>query len=159
MPARIPPRKVARVWKAQRRKAEQLFEAGERQSAVARKLNLSRQCVHNWFWEWQHADGPVQHLQRQGSGRKAKLTPEQLAAVDGALRRGPHAFGFAAERWTLWRIAAIIERITGVQYHASSVWRILRTLGWSLQVPPADGKPKRYMARSWVAPVTNPFDR
>jgi transposase len=147
-------RKHSRSWNARRQKAEQMFADGERQVVIARTLGVSRQCVHNWFWEWQGGDATVLRGRRSGSGRKAKLNPQQLAQVDAALRRGPGAFGFASERWTLWRIAAVIERITGVRYHSSSVWRILRTMGWTLRLPPKlKRKQGGYIPRQWAAPT------
>src|SRR5919204_2079740 len=146
---RMAGKKASRTGK----KAARMFEEGARQSAVARKLGVSRQCVHNWFWEWQGGEAALADSRRGGSGRRAKLDPERLADVDAALRRGPRAFGFTSERWTLWRVAAVIERVTGVRYHPSSVWRILRALGWSLRLPPkADRNPTGYTPRQWTAP-------
>lgn len=155
MIAKMQPRKDSRAWKGRRSKAEQLFASGGTQSTVARTLGVSRQCAHNWYWEWRSSDGaPGKGPRRLGSGRKSKLDARQLAAVDVALRRGPRSFGFTSARWTLWRVAAVIERITGVHYHPSSVWRILRTLGWKLRLPP---KPERqgrtYIPREWAAPA------
>ena len=85
---------------------------------------------------------------------KSKLDAKQLATVDAALRRGPRSFGFTSARWTLWRVATVIERMTGVHYHPSSVWRILRTLGWKLRLPSkSDRRGKAYIPREWAAPV------
>src|SRR5205807_1939624 len=52
MPATTPPAKHGQVWLALRRKAQRLFAAGDRQSSIARKLGVSRQCVHNWYRHW-----------------------------------------------------------------------------------------------------------
>jgi hypothetical protein len=41
----------------------------------------------------------------------------ELEAVAQALAKGPQAFGFDTDLWTLGRIAAVIERLTGVRYH------------------------------------------
>jgi transposase len=148
------PRRDSRVWKTRRSKAEQLFAAGQTQSSVARTLGVSRQCAHNWYWEWRGSDGLPKGQRRLGSGRKAKLDARQLDLVDAALRRGPRSFGFSSARWTLWRVAAVIERITGVSYHPSSVWRILRALGWRLRLPlKSDRQGKAYIPREWAAPA------
>jgi transposase len=146
-------RNDARVWKARRKKAEHMFAAGEGQAAIARALGVSRQCVHNWFWQWRHA-GAVRDRRPLGSGRRSRLDDRQMAAVDAALRQGPLAFGFASERWTLWRVAVVIERVTGIRYHSSSVWRILRSMGWTLRLPPRSRRKKSgYVPREWVAPT------
>jgi len=142
-------------WKARRKKAEKMFSAGVRQSTVARILGISRQCIHNWFWQWQGGDSTRSRLRRSGAGRRSKLDGDKMAEVDAALRRGPRYFGFAGERWTLWRVASVIERITGVRYHPSSIWRILRTLGWTLRLPAQNGDRPRgtYVPREWTAPA------
>jgi hypothetical protein len=46
-----------------------------------------------------------------------RLSAVELEAVDQALRKGPHALGFDTELWTLARIAAVIQQLTGVRYH------------------------------------------
>jgi transposase len=157
MAPKKPNRKQPRTWEAKRAQAEALFAAGQRQSTVARTLRLSRQCVHNWYWQWQGGDPSALRGRHTGSGRKSKLTSEQFAAVDEELRRGPQASGFPGKRWTLRRVAEVVERLTGIRYHASSVWRILRSLGWTLRLPAShDGRPRGYVAREWTAP-SKPF--
>jgi transposase len=153
MQKQTPSRKESRSWQARRKKAEQMFDDGVRQAEIARTLGVSRQCVHNWYWQWQGRDGTERTSRQGGSGRRARLETEQLAAVDEALRRGPAAYGFQSERWTLWRAAVIIERVTGVHYHPSSVWRILRAMGWTLKLPPkAQRRKTGYIPRHWSAP-------
>ena len=159
MPATTPPAKHGQAWLALRRKAQRLFAAGDRQSSIARKLGVSRQCVHNWYRHWRGvAAGGGTPAARGGVGRRSKLSDEQLAAVDAGLRRGPQSFGFPGARWTLWRVAEAVERITGVRYHPSSVWRILRALGWTLRLPPrAQRKKGAYIPREWEAPARSVF--
>ena len=59
----------------------------------------------------------------------------QRAQIAQLLQEGPLAHGFATELWTLARIAKVVEQCFGVHYHASQVWRILVSLGWSCQKP------------------------
>jgi transposase len=152
MAAKRSAQKDSRYWKALRQMAQKMFEAGDRQAAIARRLGVTRQCIHNWFWQWRRGGGRGRPGS-SGSGRRCRLSSGQLAEVDAALRRGPQAFGFARERWTLWRVAAIIERITGITYHPSSVWRLLRTLGWTLKMPPREQRRSSgYVTRQWAPP-------
>jgi transposase len=51
------------------------------------------------------------------------------------LLQGARAHGFANELWTLRRIAAVMQVHFGVRYHPAHVWKLLRRLGWSGQVP------------------------
>jgi transposase len=81
--------------------------------------------------------GRKQALRAAGrAGRLPRLDADQLARVEQALLRGATANGFRSELWTLPRVAAVIEGVTGVAYHPGHVWRILRQqLGWSRQRP------------------------
>ena len=43
--------------------------------------------------------------------------------------------GFSTELWTLRRVGAVIERLHGVRFSQTQVWRILGALGFSPQKP------------------------
>jgi transposase len=63
------------------------------------------------------------------------LQPAQLEQLSRGLKEGPEVLGYGTSLWTAWRVADLIERQTGQQYHPGHVWRILRSLGWSCQRP------------------------
>jgi transposase len=69
------------------------------------------------------------------AGPKARLTPEQCAAIGTELVAGPEAHGYATALWTLPRVAKLIEDRFGVRYHPAHVWKLLRSLGFSCQQP------------------------
>jgi len=117
-----------------RLKAARLFEEGLRQGEVARRLGTSREAVRRWFDTWK-AQGTAGLKAAGRAGRLPKVSKKQLEEVRSALRRGARQAGFATELWTLRRVAAVIERMTGVRYHPGHVWRILGQLGWSPQRP------------------------
>jgi transposase len=117
-----------------RLEAARLFAHGATQAEVARTFGVSPQAASIWYRRWRQ--GGEQALRGAGrAGRRPRLSPAELEAVDQALRKGPQAFGFDPELWTLARITAVIERLTGVRYHPGHGWRLLRRLGWSLQRP------------------------
>ena len=64
-----------------------------------------------------------------------KVSSSDLAKVERALQKGPKAYGFPTELWTLARVADVVEQVTGVKYHPGHVWRVLRQMGWSRQRP------------------------
>lgn len=68
-------------------------------------------------------------------GRPAQLDEQQLAAVRATLLRSPTEYGFGTELWTLKRVGAVIERLHGVRFGQTQVWRILGSLGFSPQKP------------------------
>ena len=136
---------------ARRFEAAQLFTQGTSQAAVMRRLRVSRQTAHRWYHLWRRRGR--EGLKAAGRlGRKRRLDARQLARVERALLRGPQGHGFPTDLWTLPRVATVIERLTGVHYHAGHVWYILRGLQWSLQRPTRQARERDESAiRHWVA--------
>ncbi len=69
------------------------------------------------------------------AGGKARLTKRQRRQLGAILVRGPRAWGWSNELWTLERVAEVIDRRFGVRYHISHVHRLLGQLGFSAQKP------------------------
>ena len=134
-----------------RQHAARLFAGGRTtQGAIARLLDVSRQSVMRWYQAWR-AGGRAGLKAAGRAGRKPRLEPRQLAAVETALRRGPVAAGFTTNLWTLPRVAVVIERVTRIRYHPGHVWRILGRLDWTLQRPAKRAKERNDAAiRHWV---------
>jgi transposase len=135
-----------------RRRAARLFAAGKRsQAEIARALNISRQSVSRWYQAWRRNE-PDWIGGAGRAGRRPKLDGAQCKQVDEALRQGAQAHGFGTDLWTLPRVAAVIERVTGVHYHPGHVWKILAALEWSLQRPARQARERnREARRGWVA--------
>jgi transposase len=72
-----------------------------------------------------------------------------------ALLRGPRAWGFRTELWTLERIAQVVEKVAHVRYSLSQTWRVLHQLDWSRQRPARRAKERdedaivRWVRRRW----------
>ena len=119
---------------ARRMQAAALFRRGQSPAAVGRVLGVSRQNAGVWHQRWQ-AQG-ITGLKGAGrAGRPRKLPRERFKEVARALLRGPRAYGYATEFWTLPRIARVIAQTCRVTYHPGHVWRLLGQLGWSCQRP------------------------
>jgi transposase len=133
MPTSIASRRDFLGLTERRLRAAELFGAGQMtQAAISRELQISRQSVSRWYQQWRR--GGTDALQGAGrAGRKPRLTSRQKQGLAAALRRGPRVHGFNSDRWTLERVAGLIQRLTGVDYHLSHVWKILREMGWELQ--------------------------
>jgi len=134
-----------------RRHAARLFSAGKTQAEVARSLKVTRQSVSRWYRQFRR--GGVRALKGAArAGRKPKLDDRQRERLDTALREGPQAHGFPTDLWTLPRVARVIRRLTGVQYHPGHAWRILRHLGWTLQRPAKRARERdEEQIRQWLS--------
>lgn len=117
-----------------RLKAAELFDKGDTQADVRRKLNISAQSASRWHACW--AAGGKDSLRKAGrAGRLPRISEEQRDQVKAALLAGPQAHGYSTGLWTIGRVADLIKEITGVSYHKGHAWKILRGLGWSSQRP------------------------
>ena len=116
-----------------RRKASAMFRQGETPAEVARRLEVSRQSATTWFHSWQA--GGLKALKSTPTGRPPMLSRAELKGVEEELLKGALAHDFGTDLWTLARVAEVIARETGVEYHPGHVWRVLRAMGWSLQKP------------------------
>ncbi len=145
------PRRDFQALEERRQQAAKLFRSGESPAFVARALHVSRQSVSRWHRAWKQGGLPA--LRAAGrAGRKPKLDRPQLQRVERVLRQGARAHGFGTDLWTLPRVATVIARLTGVEYHPGHVWKILRALNWTLQRPARQARERNEQAvRQWVA--------
>lgn len=117
-----------------RLKAAALFRKGLSPTEVARRLEVSRHTGCRWHAAWK--SGGKQALVGVGrTGRRSKLSGDQLCQLEGILLAGAPAQGYETDLWTLRRIAQVIRRKFGVRFHVGHVWKVLGQLGWSCQRP------------------------
>jgi transposase len=117
-----------------RRRAIALLAQGLSLSEVARRVQASVSSVYQWRQAWR-AGGAEALVPKPVPGAPRKLTDAQRQQLVELLLQGARANGFANELWTLKRVAAVLQVHFGVRYHPSHVWKILRGMGWSCQVP------------------------
>jgi transposase len=116
-----------------RKQAVQAVAGGESRTTVAKVLGVHYKTVARW----------VRAARRPG-GLDAKpppapapgLTDADLRKLGALLAKGAKAHGWYNQLWTAARVARLIERVFGVQYHPEHVRKILkRRLGWTSQKP------------------------
>jgi transposase len=117
-----------------RLKAGRMLLAGKGCAEVAGAVGVARQTVYTW--KGLLDEGGIDALRAVPErGRPAQLDEQQLALVRAAVLRSPTEYGFGTELWTLKRVGVIIERLHGVRFGQTQVWRILGSLGFSPQKP------------------------
>jgi transposase len=121
-------------WREWRRfRAIQLARLGWVHRDIAEALGISEQAVSQWLARFA-LDGS-QALLSHPHGGHAKLTAQQKALIPDFLWHGAEAYGFQGEFWTCARVAKILQEELGVRYHKDHVARMLRSLGWTPQIP------------------------
>lgn len=147
------PSKLTRAQMQERRlEAARLFKERQLSHAqIAATLDVSRTAVSKWFSRY--CTGGVKRLQqRRASGRPPKLNARERRQLKQQLQRGALAVGCPTDRWTLSRIARLIEQRFAVHYHPNYLNRLLRQLGFSPQVPlPRAAKRDEDLIRAWLS--------
>jgi transposase len=115
-----------------RKRALRLLRRGQALPHVAQKVGTTERSVRRWQ---QQAQAANPKSARRHPGRPARLQEEQVTHLKATLRAGARAQGYVEEYWTLARIAQLIWKLFAVRYQPSSVWRLLRRVGWSCQKP------------------------
>jgi transposase len=151
----LPPLSRPQLAEARRVRAVELFEGGVLNAEIARAVGVCVESVRRWRRVWE--EGGTSALRRRAAtGRPPKLDEAQVETVRAALEQGAQAHGFEADLWTLERVGAVVERVTGVALSRASVWRLLTgRLGWSLQRPERraverdESEIARWIAHEW----------
>ena len=111
----------------------QLARLGWVHKDIADALGISEPAVSQWLKHF--AESGSQALLAHPHGRLPKLTSAQKDLIPDFLWHGAEAYGFRGEVWTCARIAKVLQRELGVSYHKDHVARVLRSLGWTPQIP------------------------
>ena len=134
MDALLRPRRDFAALEARRFKAAALFAQGHPPATVVHRLQVSWQTASRWYHTWRRQGR--QGLRAAGrAGRKPRLDASARRELTTALLKGPTAWGFATNLWTLERVATVIARRFHVRYSLAQTWRLLGQLGWSRQRP------------------------
>jgi transposase len=111
-----------------------LLKSGLTMEEVSHRVGTSIASVCRWRQAVAEG-GPAALTAKPVPGRPRKLQKRECQRLLDLLLEGAMAYGYPNELWTLKRIARVILREFGVRYHPNHVWRVLRGLRWSCQVP------------------------
>ncbi|GAA2165359.1 hypothetical protein GCM10009727_83930 [Actinomadura napierensis] len=114
--------------------AAQWFAEGRPNAWVAAELRVGLRQVEKWRQAWRA--GGTEALRSKGPHGRPRLDDAQFALLEAELNRGPAAHGYADDqRWTLGRVAGLINKLFAIDYTVPGVSLLLRRNGWSVQVP------------------------
>ncbi len=122
-----------------RRRAVELVKQGEHPATVARFLGCGRSSVYTWVKL--DRDAAEKLAARPHTGPKPRLTGEQAKELEGLLLEGAKAHGWPNDLRSAHRVAEVIRRRFGVEYHTEHVRKVIRRrLNWSSQKPQKKAK-------------------
>jgi transposase len=106
-----------------------VLEGGSR-AAAARAAGMDRQTLRDWVQRY-NADGLAGLHDRPRSGRKPRLTPEQMGELEKVVEQGPNPETDGVVRWRRVDLQALIQARYDVALHERSVGKLLRRLGFA----------------------------
>lgn len=128
------PEGSAKELERRRRRAMKLLDDGRSLGDVAAVIGCHPSSVMRWR-DSRAREGDAGLKVKKAPGRPRKLSDAQSGRLLQRLLEGAMSQGYRTELWTTQRIAEVIEREFGVQYHPDHVGRLMRALGWSCQKP------------------------
>ena len=112
---------------------------GDSPTVIARILGVCRTSLYRWKKMAQAA--PQGLAPRPHPGPKVRLALEQLTQLETLLNEGATKHGWTNALWSAQRVAEMIRRHFGIEYHVEHVRKILRhRLRWSSQKPQKKAK-------------------
>ena len=117
-----------------RMRAISLLKEGYQPVEISRMVGVDRRSVRRWKSAYKR-NGVAALKAKPSPGRPSKLTFRQKQQVERALLKGAKKAGFPTDLWTCPRVAEVISKTFGVEYHPAHVWKILRSLRWTCQKP------------------------
>ena len=117
-----------------RKRALALLDSGCSLNEVGRRIGCNAISVIRWRNTRRHGGAKALRV-RYSPGRPLKLDQGQRKGLVDLLLQGPMAHGYRTNLWTTARIAELIQREFGVQYHRDHIGRLMHSLPWSPQKP------------------------
>ena len=121
-----------REWKRER--GFEMLKKGMKKSFISEKLGVNRKTVYNWSVKLEQSGD---WHDRKQPGSRSKLTKDQKEKLKRIIDGGPRSYGYDTDLWTLKRISEVISGEFDVSYNTTHIWRVLKNLGYSAQIPVA----------------------
>lgn len=133
---------TAEELERRRRRAVELVKQGENPAKVAYFLGCGRSSVYTWVKL--DRDAAEKLVARPHTGPKPRLSDEQVKELEGLLLQGAKAHGWHNDLWSAHRVAEMIRRHFGVEYHTEHARKVIRRrLNWSSQKPQKKAKQRK----------------
>jgi transposase len=121
----------------QRSIAIRLLHLGHKPEEVAKMQVASKATIYCWFARWQ--SGGVEALANQPkSGRPPKADDAYSLALVEVIEKEPSEVGYDFTIWTVERLSAHLEKITGIVLSESRLRALIKRKGYRYRRPKHD---------------------
>jgi transposase len=135
------PTGTAQELERRRRRAVELVKQGESPAKVASSLGCGRSSVYTWLKA--DREDAQELAAKPHAGPKPRLSDEPIKELEGLLLKGAEAHGWHNDLWGAHRVAEVIRRHFGVEYHTEHAREVIRRrLRWSSQKPQKEARPR-----------------
>jgi len=117
-----------------RERAIALLAQGLMPVEVARRVGVDRRSVRRWKAAYRQR-GAAALKAKPAPGRPRKMSAREQKRLARRLLKGARAVGFDSDLWTCPKVAELLQREFGIEYHVRHVPRVLRGLGFTPQKP------------------------
>lgn len=107
---------------------------GQTSLEVAANLHKSDSSIRRWIHSFNQYGVSGLHS-RTHSNRKSYLSEDQKALVKEVLQKSPRENGFNRSNWSMSLLALWIKKQFSIKYHPGSLYKLVRSLGFTLQRP------------------------
>ena len=136
-----------------RQQAVALAKEGVSSAVIGRRLGIDARTVRRWKAAFRAA-GKAGLKTKRPPGRICRLTHRQRQDLARRLIRGAMSEDFQSDLWTCPRIAHVIRRRYGVNYHVDHLPKLMKSLGFSVQRPERQARERDEQAvRNWIEQV------
>ena len=122
------------VLETYRFRAIDLKKKGWKVNDIAESFGLHRGSVSRWLTT-NKRKGSVALKKRKAPGARAKLEHKEVEKLLSCLKKPATEFGFETQLWNCNRVQYVIKKKFKTSLHVSNVWRMLRSLNFTPQVP------------------------
>lgn len=133
--------------------AIRLLHLGHKPEEVAKMQAVSKPTIYGWFARWQ--SGGVEGLANQPkSGRPPKADDAYSLALVEVIEKEPSEVGYDFMIWTVERLSAYLEKVTGIALSESRLRALIKRKGYRYRRPKHDlGHLQDKQAKSKTAEV------
>lgn len=131
-----------------------LREKGWPVQRIAEATGVHRCTVSDWISLYKKF-GRDSLKKRKAPGPKRKLEVKEIKRLLDFLKKPATELGFETPLWDCPRLGQLIKKKFGKELHPSNVWRLLKALGLSPQVPEKkasqqdEEEVKKWLAQEW----------
>ena len=114
--------------------AIKLWKRGKDVKDISEFFGVTVDAVYKWIKKYEHS-GLTSLKRKKAPGAKPKLSERQIKQLVKLLKKPANTYGFSTPLWDCKKIHTFIRNKFHVNLDFTNIWRLLRKMGLTYQVP------------------------